>query len=242
MDMPRVATPDEWLAARKDLLAQEKEASRAKDALDAARRALPMVEIDKKYVFTGPEGQAGPLDLFEGRRQLIVYHFMWRHEQSGFPGQDQGCPTCSVVADNIGHLSHLHACGTTLVLVSRALWASIQRFQSRMGWAVPWYSSLGSDFNYDFHVSLDENITPVEYNYMSKADLAKKMPFIRSGRDAHGVSVFLRDDDRVFHTYSAYARGVDPLIGTYAYLDLTPLGRQKFVVEFPYHDSYGAGT
>lgn len=111
-----------------------------------------------------------------------------------------------------------------------------------MGWAVPWYSSLGSDFNDDFHVSLDEGITPVEYNYMSKADLEKKMPFIRSGRDAHGVSVFLRDDDRVFHTYSAYARGVDPLIGTYAYLDLTPLGRQKLVVEFPYHDSYDAGT
>ena len=242
MDVPRVATPDEWLAARKDLLAQEKEASRAKDALDAARRALPMVEIDKKYVFTGPEGQVGLLDLFEGRRQLIVYHFMWRHEQSGFPGQDQGCPTCSVVADNIGHLSHLHACDTTLVLVSRALWASIQRFQSRMGWAVPWYSSLVSDFNYDFHVSLDENITPLEYNYMSKADLEKKMPFRRSGQDAHGVSVFLRDDNRVFHTYSAYARGVDPLIGTYAYLDLTPLGRQKLVVEFPYHDSYDAGT
>ena len=154
MDIPRVATPDEWLAARKDLLAQEKQASRAKDALDAARRALPMVEIDKKYVFTGPEGQAGLLDLFEGRRQLIVYHFMWRHEQSGFPGQDQGCPTCSVMADNIGHLSHLHACGTTLVLVSRAPWANIKWFQSR----------------------------------------------------------------------------------------LTPLGRQKFVVEFPYHDSYDAGT
>jgi len=242
MNLPQVATPDEWLAARKDLLAQEKEASRTKDALDAARRALPMVEIVKKYVFTGPEGQAGLLDLFEGRRQLIVYHFMWRHEQSGFPGQDQGCPTCSVVADNIGHLSHLHACDTTLVLVSRAPSASIKRFRSRMGWAVPWYSSLGSDFNYDFHISFDENIAPVEYNYTSKAELEKKMPFIRSGRDAHGVSVFLRDGDRVFHTYSAYARGVDPLIGTYAYLDLTPLGRQKFVVEFPYHDSYDAGS
>lgn len=242
MDLPRVATPDEWLAARKDLLAKEKKVSRAKDALDAARRALPMVEISKKYIFTGPEGQAGLPDLFEGRRQLIVYHFMWRHEQSGFPGQDQGCPTCSVVADNIGHLSHLHACDTTLALVSRAATASIKRFQRRMGWAVPWYSSLGSDFNYDFHVSFDENIAPLEYNYKNKAELEKKAPFIRSGRDAFGLSVFLRDDDRVFHTYSAYARGVDPLIGTYAYLDLTPLGRQKSIVDFPYHDSHGAGS
>ena len=148
-----------------------------------------MVEISNNYVFAGPEGPAGLCDLFEGRRQLIVYHFMWRHAESGFPGQDQGCPTCSVVADNIGHLSHLHACDTTLVLVSRAPWASIQRFQRRMGWAVPWYSSLGSDFNYDFHVSLDENIAPLEYNYKNKAELEKKMPHVRSGLDAHGVSV-----------------------------------------------------
>ena len=145
------------------------------------------------------------------------------------------------MADNIGHLSHLHACDTTLVLVSRAPLASIERFQKRMGWVVPWYSSYGGDFNYDFHVSLDENIAPVEYNYLDEAELEKKMPFIRSGRDAHGVSVVLRDGDRVFHTYSAYARGVDPLIGTYAYLDLTPLGRQKYVVEFPYHDTYDTG-
>jgi predicted dithiol-disulfide oxidoreductase (DUF899 family) len=241
MNIPRVASQDEWLAGRKDLLAQEKAASRAKDALDAARRALPMVEISKNYVFAGSGGQADLADLFDARRQLIVYHFMWRHAGSGFPGQDQGCPTCSVVADNIGHLSHLHACDTTLVLVSRAPLASIERFQKRMGWVVPWYSSYGSDFNYDFHVSLDENIAPVEYNYLDEAELEKKMPFVRSGRDAHGVSVFLRDGGRVFHTYSAYARGVDPLIGTYAYLDLTPLGRQKYVVEFPYHDTYDTG-
>jgi len=165
MDVPRVVSRDEWLAARKHLLAQEKQASHAKDVLDAARRALPMVEINKKYSFAGPDGQTGLLDLFEERRQLIVYHFMWRHAESGFPGQDQGCPTCSVVADNIGHLAHLHACDTTLVLVSRAPLASIERFQQRMGWAVPWYSSNGSDFNYDFHVSLDEAKLPLEYNY-----------------------------------------------------------------------------
>ena len=242
MDGPRVVSQEEWLAARKDLLAKEKEASHAKDALDAARRALPMVDIDKKYVFAGPDGAAGLPDLFGGRRQLIVYHFMWRHAESGFPGEDQGCPTCSVVADNIGDLSHLHACDTTLVLVSRAPLASIERFQRRMGWKVPWYSSHGGDFNYDFHVSFDEDVAPLEYNYKDKAALERDMRFIRSGRDAPGVSVFLRDGDRVYHTYSAYARGLDPLIGTYHWLDLTSLGRQRHVTGFPYHDSYGAGS
>jgi predicted dithiol-disulfide oxidoreductase (DUF899 family) len=238
MDNPRVVSQDEWLAARKELLAQEKQASHAKDVLDAARRALPMVEIDKKYSFAGPEGQAGLPDLFEERRQLIVYHFMWRHAGSGFPGEDQGCPTCSVVADNIGHLGHLHACDTTLVLMSRAPYASIERFRRRMGWAVPWYSSDGSDFNYDFHVSFDEAKLPLEYNYKDKTALERDMRFIQSGRDAPGVSVFLRDGNRVFHTYSAYSRGLDSLLGTYHYLDLTPLGRQRYVTEFPYHDTY----
>jgi predicted dithiol-disulfide oxidoreductase (DUF899 family) len=242
MDSPRVVSRDEWLAARKDLLAQEKEASRAKDALDARRRALPMVEVGKKYVFAGPDGAAGLLDLFDGRRQLIVYNFMWRSEASGFPGEDQGCPTCSFLADGIGDLSHLHACDTTLVLVSRAPQASIERFRQRMGWPVPWYSSLGTDFNYDFHVSFDEDIAPMEYNYKDGAALERAYPYIRSGTDAPGVSVFLREGDRVFHTYSAYARGVDPLIGTYHYLDLTPMGRQRRVTGFPHHDRYDAGS
>jgi predicted dithiol-disulfide oxidoreductase (DUF899 family) len=242
MDSPRVVSPDEWLAARQDLLAREKEATRARDAVAAARRALPMTEIGKEYVFTGPGGQAGLLDLFGGRRQLIVYHFMWRHAESGFPDEDQGCPTCSVVADNIGDLSHLHACDTSLVLVSRAPIASIERFQKRMGWLVPWYSSYRSNFNYDFHTSFDDNIAPIEYNYADKATLEQTMPYIRPGTDGPAVSVFLRDGDRVFHTYSAYSRGLDSLIGTYQYLDLTPLGRQKHVVEFPHHDRYGAGS
>jgi predicted dithiol-disulfide oxidoreductase (DUF899 family) len=239
---PRVVSRDEWLAARKDLLAQEKEATRAKDTVDAARRALPMVEIGKNYAFTGPGGEAGLRDLFDGRRQLIVYNFMWRHDESGFPGEDQGCPTCSFLADSIGNLSHLHACDTTLVLMSRAPLASIERFRQRMGWPVPWYSSAGSDFNYDFHVSLDEDIAPLEHNYKDRAALERGMPYIRSGADAHGVNVFLGDGDRVFHTYSAYARGVDSLLGTYSYLDLTPLGRQKYVSEFLYHDRYDAGS
>ena len=147
MDNPRVVAPEEWLAARKDLLAREKDATRAKDAVDAARRALPMTEVTKDYTFTGRGGQVSLADLFDGRRQLITYHFMWRHAESGFPGEDQGCPTCSFLADGIGNLSHLHACDTTVVLVSRAPIASIERFQKRMGWQVPWYSSYGSDLN-----------------------------------------------------------------------------------------------
>jgi predicted dithiol-disulfide oxidoreductase (DUF899 family) len=238
MDNPRVVAPEQWLAARTDLLAREKEATRAKDAVDAARRALPMTEVTKAYTFTGRDGQVSLADLFDGRRQLITYHFMWRHEQSGFPGEDQGCPTCSFLVDSIGDLSHLHACDTTLVLVSRAPYSSIERFQKRMSWRLPWYSSYGSDFNYDFHVSFDEDKVPLEYNYMDSETLQRKAPYVRSGTDGPGVSVFLRGGDQVFCTYSAYQRGLDALLGTYRWLDLTPLGRQRHVTEFPYHDTY----
>src|SRR6516162_464494 len=242
MDTTQVVSPQQWRAAREQLLAKEKEATRAKDAVDAARRELPMTEVTKDYVFTGPGGQVNLPGLFDGRRQLITYHFMWRHEQSGFPGEDQGCPTCSFLVDSIGDLSHLHASDTTLVLVSRAPIASIERFKTRMGWAVPWYSSHGGDFNYDFHVSFDEAITPLEYDYMDKQTLVRKAPYIRSGADGPGASVFMRADGRVFHAYSAYARGLDPLLGTYRWLDLTPLGRQRHVTEFPYHDTYGTDS
>jgi predicted dithiol-disulfide oxidoreductase (DUF899 family) len=140
--------------------------------------------------------------------------------------------------DNIGNLSHLHACDTTLALVSRAPIASIERFKERMGWNVPWYSSYGGDFNYDFHVSFDEDKVPLEYNYRDKETLGSGTRFIRSGADGPGVSVFVREGDRVFHTYSAYARGLDALLGTYRWLELTPLGRQRHVAQFPYHDTY----
>ena len=239
MDIPRVVSPAEWLAARKDLLAREKEATHAKDAVDAARRALPVTEVTKDYTLTGPGGQVSLADLFDGRRQLITYHFMWRHAESGFPGEDQGCPTCSFLVDSIGDVSHLHACDTTLVLVSRAPAGSIERFKKRMGWQVPWYSSAGSDFNYDFHVSFDESRAPLEYNYKDKETLEREAPYIRSGADGPGVSVFVRDGDRVFHTYSAYERGLDSLLGTYRWLELAPLGRQRHVIEFPHHDAYG---
>jgi predicted dithiol-disulfide oxidoreductase (DUF899 family) len=239
MDTPRVGSGEEWLAARKELLAREKEVTRAADGVAAARRELPMTEVTKDYTFAGPGGQVSLADLFDGRGQLITYHFMWRHAESGFPGEDQGCPTCSFLADSIGHLSHLHDCDTTLVLVSRAPIASIERFKQRMGWTVPWYSSYGSDFNYDFHVSFDEDKAPLEYNYKDKATLQRQAPYIRSGTDGPGVSVFLCEGDQVFHTYSAYERGLDSLLGTYRWLELTPLGRQRHVIEFPHHDTYG---
>jgi predicted dithiol-disulfide oxidoreductase (DUF899 family) len=238
MSIPRVVSEQEWLAARTELLAREKELTRAKDAVDAARGELPMTEVTKEYTFTGPAGPVRLAELFEGHRQLITYHFMWRHADSGCPGQDQGCPTCSFLVDSIGEQSHLHACDATLALVSRAPAASIERFRKRMGWTLPWYSSEGSDFNYDFHASFDAARVPLQYNYQDKEELERAAPYIRSGTDGPGVSVFLREDGRIYHTYSAYARGLDSLLGTYRWLELTPFGRQRHVVEFPHHDTY----
>jgi predicted dithiol-disulfide oxidoreductase (DUF899 family)/ketosteroid isomerase-like protein len=221
MNQPGIVSRAEWLSARKALLAKEKAFTRERDALNAARRRLPMVRVDKDYVFEGRNGPARLLDLFEGRQQLIVYHFMFD------PSWDAGCPSCSFLTDNIGHLAHLHARKTTLALVSRAPLRKIEAYRKRMGWAIPWYSSFGSDFNYDFHVTLDESVAPVEYNYMDKAVLLEKGEDYFTDGESHGLSVFLRDGDTVFHTYSAYARGTDLLVGTYNYLDMTALGRQE---------------
>ncbi len=221
MTLPKVVSRDEWLVARKELLTKEKEATRARDTLNAERRRLPMVEIDKKYVFEGPDGAVKLLDLFNGHRQLIVYHFMFS------PEWDEGCQSCSLLVDNIGHLAHLHALDTSLCVISRAPLAKIEPFKNRMGWTFPWYSSYGSDFNYDFHIAQDELVAPVEYNYRDKATLEQAGETWSLEGEQPGVSVFLRDGERVFHTYSTYARGGDVLIGTYNYLDLTPLGRQE---------------
>lgn len=246
--LPQVASREEWLAARKQLLAREKELTHHRDAVNAERRRLPMVEIDKAYAFDGPDGTLRLVDLFDGRRQLIVYHFMFD------PDWDEGCPNCSFLVDNIGHLAHLRARDTSLVLVSRAPLAKLAAFKARMGWTLPWYSSFGSDFNYDFHVSHDEAVAPVEYNYRDKAELLRKGEDYFTEGESHGVSVFLRDGERVFHTYSTYARGADLLVGTYNYLDLTPLGRQEdweeppgrsdspFLAWVRYHDRYGDTT
>ncbi|MCG5215264.1 DUF899 domain-containing protein [Streptosporangium sp. KLBMP 9127] len=232
MDLPQVVSREEWLTARKELLAKEKELSRVRDAINEERRGLPMVKVDKDYVFEGPEGSSGLLDLFDGRRQLIVYHFMWLWDTN------EGCSSCSMLTDNIGHLSHLHAADTSLALVSRAPFADIQRFRARMGWTVPWYSSYRSNFNYDFNATMDESVAPVEYNYKDKATLTLEgLSFFIKG-DGHGVSVFLRDGDEVFHTYSTYGRGADLMVGTFNYLDLTALGRQRHISQFLHHDRY----
>jgi predicted dithiol-disulfide oxidoreductase (DUF899 family) len=223
MSLPHVASRDEWLAARQALLAKEKELTRQRDELNAERRRLPMVEIDQDYVFEGPDGRASLLDLFEGRRQLIVRHFMFD------PSWDDGCPSCSAGADEIsdGLLEHLHARDTSFAVVSRAPLAKIEDYKARRGWTFPWYSSYGSDFNYDFHVTLDESVAPAEYNYRSAAEYEKAgMSHFMEGEQP-GQSCFLHDGDRVFHTYSSYARGAEMTGGSYYYLDLTALGRQE---------------
>ncbi|GAE31959.1 DUF899 domain-containing protein [Halalkalibacter hemicellulosilyticus] len=223
LQFPNVASRDEWLVARKELLDKEKEFTRARDALNAERRRMPMVELTKNYVLEGPNGKTGLLDLFEGRPQLIVHHFMFD------PEWEAGCPACSLAADNIGHLAHLYARNTSLALISRAPFPKLQRYKERMGWDIPWYSSFESDFNYDFHVTLDESAAPIEYNYLTKDELIQKGVPIDSGQsmEVPGVSTFLRDGQTIYHTYTTYARGTDLIIGTFNYLDLTALGRQE---------------
>ncbi len=236
MSIPEVVSPAQWRESRVALLAEEKALSRALDAVAAKRRSLPAVEITKDYVFEGENGKARLLDLFDGRDQLIVYHFMWRWDI------DAGCPSCSTLLDNVGHLSHIHRTGTSLVAVSRGPWPNLRAFVERMGWSVPFYSSFGTDFNYDFHVTLDESVTPVEYNFRTKEELiAAGQPWATEG-ELPGVSVFVRDGDRILHTYSAYTRGVDLLIGTFNWLDLTPSGRTFHIGEAIHHDRYDTDT
>ena len=197
---PQIASREEWQRARDQLLVREKAATRARDALAAERRRLPMVRIEKDYVFEGPDGKASLLDLFEGRRQLVIYHFMFAPGVDGWPSA--GCPGCSLVVDNIGHLAHLHARDTSLALVSRAPLANLESYKRRMGWTLPWFSSAGTDFNDDFGVTTAEG-------------------------ENFGLSVFLREGDSVFHTYFTTARGVEVLASNFTLLDMTPLGRQE---------------
>ncbi len=210
MEMPKVVSREVWLRARKELLEKEKAWSRQRDALSAERRKLPMVRIEKDYAFEGPDGRRSLGELFEGRRQLLVYHFMFD------PEWDEGCRACSFVADNVsGALVHLAARDTAFAAISRAPIAKIQRFKARMGWTFPWLSSFGGDFNHDFHVTVDE--AHPEYNYREAPPHGER----------EGLSVFLRVGERIHHAYSTYARGVDPFLNTYNLLDHTPLGRQE---------------
>ncbi|MGI9577148.1 MAG: DUF899 domain-containing protein [Microthrixaceae bacterium] len=224
-------TREEWLAARTALLAREKELTRLRDDLAQARRQLPLVEIDKDYRFAGSDGEASLLDLFDGQQQLIVQHFMFG------PGWEEGCPSCSFWVDAFnGTEVHLEHRDTRFVLVSRAELGELEAYRTRMGWNVPWYSSAGSDFNFDFGVSFtaDQQESGGEYNFAHQDQLPDELP---------GVSTFARDGDRVFHTYSTYARGLDTLNPTYQLLDLTSMGRHEDDLEWDMawlrrHDQY----
>jgi predicted dithiol-disulfide oxidoreductase (DUF899 family) len=228
-NLPRVVSREEWLSARKDLLAREKEVTRARDRLNADRRRLPMVRVDKPYTFDGPVGALSLLDLFDGRPQLVMHHFMFG------PDWESACPSCSSAADGIGNLRQLHVRNTTLVAVSRAPYPKLAAFRERMGWDFPWYSSYGSDFNYDFHTTLDDRIKPVLLHFRTEDELAEAgNPWTggpwdpaMNGEEMPGISVFLRVGDEVFLTYSTFGRGIEEFHNGYHYLDLTALGRQE---------------
>jgi len=229
-----VVSREEWLAARRRHLAREKDLMRRSDELAAERRALPWVRIDKPYVFEGPRRQETLADLFEGRSQLIVYHFMLA------PGQKEGCVGCSFVADHMdGAAPHINARGITLVVCSRAPLTEIEAFRRRMGWRFKWVSSNRSDFNSDFHASFTrEDLArgPTYYNFEQRSS--------PSEGEAPGLSVFYKDQaGAIFHTYSAYARGLEVLDGAYHFIDLTPKGRDESGLPFPgawwrHHDRY----
>src|SRR5215211_7689066 len=226
MTLPRVTTRDEWLTARTELLRKEKQLTAERDRLNTERRNLPMVEVVEDYRFDGPGGQVSLLDMFEGRRQLIIYHFMFG------PDWDEGCPSCTAGTEEMspGLLDHLHTRDTTYAMVSRAPLEKLEKWKAAHGWDIPWYSSFGSDFNYDFGVTLDESVAPAEYNFRTKAEFeaigstlfASDQPF-----EMPGQTCFLEVDGRVFRTYSQYARGLESTGGSYYFLDLTVLGRQE---------------
>lgn len=225
MSLPKVVSRDEWLAARKALLVEEKAMTRARDALNTERRELPMVAIEKDYVFAGRGGNVNLLDLFDGCRQLIVQHFMFD------PSWEDGCPSCTAGADEIsdGLIAHLRVRDTNLAVISRAPLDKIERYKAKKGWTFPWYSSYGNDFNYDFNVTIDASVAPVMWNYRTLDELEPVgMGWLGEGSSEQpGHSMFVRDGDAVYHTYSMYARGAEMLGGSYYFLDLTALGRQE---------------
>ncbi len=230
----KVVTRSEWIDARKQLLAKEKEFTRLRDQLSAQRRELPWVRVDKDYMFEGPDGKRSLGDLFDGRSQLIIYHFMFD------PEWESGCRSCSFWADNFNGIGvHLNQRDVTFAAVSLAPLPKLQAYAKRMGWSFPWFSSFGTDFNYDFGVSFRANDLAngwVNYNYEQRETNMTELP---------GISVFSKDDaGAVFHTYSCYSRGLDMLNGAYHHLDLVPKGRDEAGLEYPMawirpHDMYG---
>jgi predicted dithiol-disulfide oxidoreductase (DUF899 family) len=217
MEDREIVSEADWLVARKDLLTREKEFSRQRDALSAARHSLPWVKIDKKYVFDGPKGKETLAELFDGRSQLIVYHFMLG------PGWGEGCKSCSYLADHFdGANRHLPHRDVTFVVISRAPLSEIEAYQKRMGWRFKWLSSHDNEFNFDYQVSFtkeEEKANKVYYNYGTGEFMSDELP---------GLSVFYKDENGdIFHTYSTYARGLDILVGAYNFLDLVPKGRDE---------------
>jgi predicted dithiol-disulfide oxidoreductase (DUF899 family) len=219
MALPDVVSREEWLAARRRLLAMEKEQTRQRDALATERRRLPMVAVEKEYVFDGHDGKVTLAELFGDSCQLVVQHVMYG------PDWESACPSCTDFTDEIsaGTLTHLRIRDTAYVMVSRAPLPKIEAYKALRGWTVPWYSSYGNDFNYDFQVTLDKSVPQLNYNFGPAPGLLGDEQECEMG----GFSFFLRDGDRVFHTYSAYARGSDHLIQAYALLDMTAFGRQE---------------
>lgn len=228
-------TRDEWLQARLELLQAEKELTRLNDAVARQRRELPWVLVERDYTFTTEHGQASLADLFEGRSQLLVYHFMFD------PEWDEGCPSCSSMADGFDttHL-HLQNHDVAFTAVSRAPIEKLLAYRDRMGWSFPWASSGGSDFNYDLHVTIDPSLAPVEYNYRGQDELeARNVAWREWSGEQPGMSAFALEGGHVYHTYSAYARGLDALWGMWQWLDRAPLGRNEGDLSwFRRHDRY----
>jgi predicted dithiol-disulfide oxidoreductase (DUF899 family) len=219
MSLPEVVSAEQWTQARVRLLAKEKEMTRRQDELNAERRRLPMVRIEKDYVFEGPKGPATLADLFDGSGQLVVQHVMFG------PDWDAPCPGCSAALDELteGLVRHVRSRDTAFALVSRAPFGRLEEVRASRGWLAPWYSSYGSDFNYDFQVTLDASRPQLHYNYRPEPDLVADQP----STEAAGFSCFLREGDELFHTYSTYARGAEYVSSAYPLLDLTAFGRSE---------------
>ena len=223
---PEIVSREEWLKARLALLEEEKALTRRRDALNAQRRRLPMVRVEKNYVFDGPEGEISLSDLFAGHRQLVVQHVMFG------PDWSAACPRCTATTSGYTKtlLDELHEHDTAFAMICRAPYPKVESYTRGRGWVLPWYSSYNSDFNYDFRVTLDRSVPQLEYNYRPEPGLLGEDDGTGTGTGSNelpGASCFLREGDGVFHTYSTYARGLDHTDLPYAFLDLTALGRQE---------------